>query len=168
MKKAKKLLKKSNKHTNHLKHGWIAVVSGIVLVFILGVVATLGYQSLTKQNKELHQFISIEGSDGLMGLLGYGKPFALSDTVQYSVTYRNDSSVDRSIHIKATQFSRDPTENVREPGSGSLAGKIVRSSFSEKAIVKAGESRLFHVTVHQTTYPATNYIELEAFKSTDR
>lgn len=152
------------KPVNVLQHktGWLALVSGIVLVFALGVIAGVMYCSGDAHHHEITTAtdkVEIVGSDGLMGLIGYSNPFEMtnSDKINYEVTYKNQSSDDKLIEIKATQRDRVP-----EQGS---EGAVIGAVYSDKAMVKSGESKKFYVTITQTKDDAVQYVELEAFKT---
>lgn len=151
---------KKNNRNNYKQH--ITVSLALLVAFLIGVSSVLSYQYVEKQQRSIPKEVSIAGTDGLMGLAGYGQPFAEAGTVTYYVTYYNQSSEDRHIHIKATRFSRDPSEDIRDP-DGSLVGRVIDASFSDDEVVPAGEFRIFMLELSQSK-PSTEYLELEAFK----
>lgn len=153
------------KKWNH-KHGVIAITSGATLLFVLGALAGFALGPLkSSQVKAAEQKVEIVGVDGLLGSIGYINPFKMAgaDKVNYTVTYKNNSSQDHKIEIKATQRSSDMSETkghlVVDPGH--VTGVI----YSDKAEVKRGESKDFYITIVQTKDDGTKYVELEAFKA---
>jgi hypothetical protein len=160
------LVKKTKaKKWNH-KHGILAITGGAALLFVLGVWAGFFMAPLkTAQIKTAEVSEEIVGVDGLFGLVGYSEPFKLAgaDKINYTVTYKNNSSNDHIIEIKATQRSSNMMEvkghMVVDPGH--VTGIV----YSDKALVKKGESKDFYVTIVQTKDDGTRYVELEAFKA---
>lgn len=153
------------KKWNH-KHGILAITSGAILLFILGILAGFALTPLKlAQIKTAEKKVEIVGMDGLLGGIGYINPFKLADAdkINYTITYKNNSSQDHKIEIKATQRSSDMSETkghlVVDPGH--VTGVI----YSDKAEVKKGESKDFYVTIVQTKDDGTKYVELEAFKA---
>lgn len=147
--------------------GWMTLVGWVVLIFALGVIAGVAYCSRDTHHHHdvsvVSKDVEVKGSDGLMGLVGYGDPFEEADKINYVVTYKNESTEDRLIEIKATQYSRNPVPVKDSPrvDVGSVTGVL----YSDKAMVKAGESKKFYVTLVQTKDEGTHYVELEAFKT---
>jgi hypothetical protein len=153
--------KKSQRKQHKPHHGWMVIFAGLVLMFFLGVSSTLTYQTVTRPSKSDDQTAIIEGSDGAMGLSGYSDPFQQADKINYTVTYMNNSSEDRSIEIQAIGFSRDPKDNIRDD-NGSLVGPATSTFYSDKAVIQAGQSGKFMVTIKQTKDNGTHYVELRA------
>lgn len=143
--------------------GWMTLVGWVVLIFALGVIAGVAYCSRDTHHHDIKTAtdnVEIVGSDGLMGLIGYGNPFERvggADKINYEVTYKNESSDDKMIEIKATQRDEVPSQEVQSV--------VIGAVYSDKAMVKAGESKKFYVTITQTKDDAIKYVELEAFKT---
>ena len=153
------------KKWNH-KHGVLAIVSGATLLFVMGALAGFGLAPMKSESlKTVEKRVEITGTDGLLGGVGYSNPFKLAgaDKVNYTITYKNSSSRDHKIEIKATQRSSDmmQTEGHLVVDPGHVTGVI----YSDKAEVKKGESKDFYITLVQTKDNGTRYVEFEAFKA---
>jgi len=153
------------KKWNH-RHGVLAIVSGATLLFVMGALAGFGLAPLkSAQVKVAEEKVEITGTDGLLGGVGYSNPFKLAnaDKVNYTITYKNNSSQDHKVEIKATGRSSDMLETkghvVVDPGH--VTGMV----YSDKAEVKKGESKEFYITLVQTKDDGIRYVEFEAFKA---
>lgn len=157
--------KTKTKNWNH-KHGVWAIAGGAALLFALGAWTGFAVAPLkTNEIKTVGKTVEITGTDGLLGGIGYSNPFkqAGADKINYTIKYKNNSSNDHKIEIKATQRSSDMSQldghMVVDPGY--VTGMV----YSDKALVKKGETKDFYLTIVQAKDNSTRFVELEAFKA---
>ncbi len=136
------------------------VVAGV----LLGAMAVLVAQSFFTTRAQYRSH-TIVGSDGLMGLVGEKAVLHKDSKIIYTVTYKNDSSEDRFITIKATQREKDPLDKDNCNGVVCDLGAYTGTTYSEKKHVKSGTSEVFHLPVVSFSDIPTRSVELEAFKT---
>lgn len=162
-KTTKKVVKKNA--PKQVKLGVWAIVAGTLLAFLFGIALVIGtYVSVAKSPYEVKE-ITIEGENGLMGLYGYSNPFAQTKKVITKTTYKNNSVDDRFIQIKAT--FREKVGEPQEGNPGVDMGRYAGSVYSDKKLVKAGESAVFELPLVEFTNVPVRHVELEAFPASE-
>lgn len=152
--------------TNPLAYRTIFVVAVSVFVTTLLCSALLAYfEKTTVFSPVAKRTVAVQTTDGLMGLIGEEATIKPGQVVVYTVDYSNASSNDLFITIKATQREHDYSKKWCK-GAYCDLGAWTGSAYSEKKLVKKGESTQFVVPVTPSGTVATGSVELEAFKTT--
>ncbi len=148
-----------------LPYRTIFIVSLSVFITTLLCSALLSYlEKTTVFSSIAKRTVAVQTTDGLMGLIGEEVTIKPQQVVIYTVDYKNASSNDLFITIKATQREHDYSKKWCN-GPACDLGAWTGTAYSEKKQVKKGESVQFVVPVTPTGKTPTGSVELEAFKT---